>query len=163
MAQFCIIRSPASPLGICIVLVSHLCSPRETLLLPSTSSRWWGPPSLTILSPLPLDTPHALFRQGPREGNTAPSWSEQKDCSFPSSDMRLLQLYDTSGSCGPWSQLKLQAFLFHMVCWPWWVTHLPLCTTQDSDQDFFSLFICFKPKWIPVKFYLPVVILYPAF
>ena len=40
--------------------------------------------------------------------------------------------------------------------------HLPLCT-QDSDQDFFSLFICFKPQWIPVKFDLPVVILYPAF
>ena len=140
MAQFCIIRSPASPLGIWIVLVSHLCSPRETLLLPSTSSRWWGPPSLTILSPLPLDTLHPLFRQGPREGNTAPSWSEHKDCYFPYSDMRLLQLYDTGDSCGPWSQLKLQAFLFHMVCWPWCVTISHFVLRTQIKTSFLCLF-----------------------
>ena len=106
--------------------------------------RWWGPPSLTILSPLPLDMPHPLFRQGPREGNTAPSWSEQWDCYFPCSDTRLLQLYDTGDSCGAWSQLKLQAFLFHMVCWRWWVTQIKtsfLCLFALNPNRYLLSFI----------------------
>lgn len=103
--------------------------------------RWWGPPSLTVLSHLPLDVPHPSSGMAPHKGTrlSLVVWAAGLLLALFSHEVPGV----VSHRWLMWSikSTEPQAFFFfHMVHWQWWVIHLPPCT-QDLDQDLFSLFV----------------------
>lgn len=139
MARFCIIRSPVNPLGIWIVTVSRLCSPYETVLLPSTSSQMMGstlshcsePPFLwTCLTPSsgrPQRREHGSLVVWAVGLLLPPFWHEAAAVVWRQWLVWSMESTETAG-------LSFSHGLLTVV------GHPPTTCTQDSDQDFFCLF-----------------------